>query len=213
MSGGETVLQASWRRAWRDIGAAGTGEAVRDRLLAAWREPARRYHTLQHLAECLAGFESARGLAARPGEVELALWFHDAVYDVRGHDNEERSAAWARDALAAAGVDGAAVARVDALVLATRHAAPAGTPDAMLLVDIDLAILGAAAERFAQYEAQVRDEYAWVDDTTFRLRRREVLTSFLARPTIYVTDHHRGLLESAARANLAHSVAQLEDRP
>lgn len=213
MSGSETLLHASWRRAWRDVGAATADEALRQRLLDAWREPQRRYHTLQHLAECLAAFAAVREAAERPGEVELALWFHDAVYDVRSHDNEARSADWAREALVAAGVGAVAAERVHTLVMATRHAAPADTTDAMLLVDVDLAILGAPAERFAQYEAQVRDEYDWVDDATFRARRREVLTGFLDRPTIYATARFRTLLEAAARANLERSIGQLARRP
>jgi len=69
------------------------------------------------------------------------------------------------------------------------------------------------AERFAQYEAQVRSEYAWVEEATFRSRRREVLTGFLARPTIYGTAHFQALLEAAARANLQRSIERLEARP
>jgi predicted metal-dependent HD superfamily phosphohydrolase len=213
MTGPETLLQQSWRRAWSAIGAIDANDGLRQRLLDAWREPQRRYHTLQHLAECLVHLESARHLAMSAGEVELALWFHDAVYDVRSDDNEDRSAAWARDALLAAGVAADAAGRVHDLVLATRHAALPDTPDATLVVDIDLAILGAPPDRFAQYEAQVWAEYAWVDDATFRRRRHEVLTGFLARPTIYGSEHFRSRLEAAAGANLRHSIERLEGRP
>ena len=213
MSVPETVLQRSWRRAWGEVGASGSGEALRQRLVDAWREPQRRYHTLQHLAECLGELEPVRHLAAAAGEVELGLWFHDAVYDVRGHDNEAKSAAWAADELRGAGVAAAAVERVRALVMATRHAALPETTDEALLVDIDLSILGAPPERFAEYETQIRAEYAWVDEAVFRSRRLAVLTGFLARPTIYATAHFRTLLEAAARANLQRSIAALQGRP
>ena len=213
MNAPETLLQRSWRRAWAEIGASGDGEALRQRLTDAWREPQRRYHTLQHIAECLSHLEPVRTLAAAPAEVELGLWFHDAVYDVRGHDNEEKSAAWATQELLAVGVAAAAAERVHALVMATRHAALPETADEALLVDIDLAILGAPEERFVQYEEQVRAEYAWVEDSVFRSRRIDVLTAFLARPTIYATAHFRTLLEAAARTTLARSIARLERRP
>src|SRR6185295_1221583 len=114
------------------------------------------------------------------GEVEIALWFHDAVYDVHRHDNERRSADWARDALAGAGVAATAIARVEALVMATRHATTTpGSADEELLVDIDLAILGADAARFAEYAAQIRREYAHVADAEFRAGRSAVLAAFL----------------------------------
>ena len=61
--------------------------------------------------------------------------------------------------------------------------------------------------------SEVRAEYAWVDDAVFRGRRRDVLTGFLARPTIYATAHFRALLEAAARTNLERSIARLEDPP
>ena len=133
----ETLLQRSWRRAGSEIGARGDGEALGLRLADSYREPQRRYHTLQHLAEGLAHLDPMRRLATAPAEVELALWFHDAVYDVRGDDNEARSAAWAADELRAAGAAAGAAERVHALVMATRHAALPATADEALLVDID----------------------------------------------------------------------------
>ena len=180
-----------------------------DELVSRYAEPHRRYHTLQHLAECLALFERHRELAQRPGEVALALWFHDAVYELRGHDNEAGSAAWAARALAGAGADAAVAGRVDALVLATRHDAVPDSPDARLLVDIDLAILGAAPARFDAYERQIRDEYAFVPGPLFRAKRAEILRAFAARPALYATPALRGLLEAPARANLARAIAAL----
>nr|HET7859987.1 N-methyl-D-aspartate receptor NMDAR2C subunit [Caldimonas sp.] len=202
------VLERSWQRAWRALGAAGDGAAVRDALLAAYREPQRHYHTLRHLHECIERFDACRDLAARPAEVEIALWFHDAVHDVRHDDNERRSADRACAALTAAGVTGDAVARVDSLVMATRHAsATPGGADEELLVDIDLAILGATPARFAEYEAQIRREYAHVAEAAFRARRSAVLAAFIAREPIYRTPRLRAELETRARTNLALAIA------
>lgn len=206
---GEPAFERSWRRAWTGSGATGEGEALRDRLLAAWSEPQRRYHTLQHLEECLWQFEAHVELARRPAEVELALWFHDAVYEVRAADNEQRSAEWAVAALSEAGVDADACARVQSMVMATRHRAAPGAPDEALLVDIDLSILGADAERFDEYEVQVRQEYAWVPGPLFRRKRRAVLEQFLARPSIFWTPAFHDALEARARANLARSLRRL----
>nr|CBA27394.1 hypothetical protein Csp_A02060 [Curvibacter putative symbiont of Hydra magnipapillata] len=192
---------------WHDAGARTDGTALCDALLAAYSEPHRHYHSTQHLAECLQGFEAVSHLAQRPAEVALALWFHDAVYDVQRHDNEAQSADWARQALTTAGVQADVAERVYELVMATRHTSVPAAGDAQLLVDIDLSILGAEAQRFAQYEQQIRAEYAFVPEDLFRTKRKEVLQSFAERPRIYNTDHFHAALEVRARANLARAVA------
>lgn len=201
------IFPVSWRRAWAGIGAAGEGTALFERLKAAYAEPQRHYHTLQHLGECLALFDGARTLADRPHEVELALWFHDAVYEVKRHDNEQRSADWAREALRDAGVGGDAAQRVHDLVMATRHTAVPAGRDERLLVDIDLSILGAERARFDEYERQIRREYAYVPGFLFRRKRREILKGFLDRPAIYGTPHFHDALEARARENLARAIA------
>ena len=200
-------LQASWRRCWRGIGARSDGDTLLAALLAAWREPQRRYHTLQHLCECIDLFERVGALATHPAQVEVALWFHDAVYDVERSDNEARSADWLREAAGADGVAGDVVERTCGLVMATRHAALPSGIDAQLLVDIDLAILAAAEPRFAEYERQIRAEYAFVADATFVDRRHAVLSTFLERERIYSTPRLHDELEARARANLARAIA------
>lgn len=202
------VLQRSWTRVWQGIGAGGDGEQVRAALVAAYAEPRRKYHSLQHLTECLEWFERVRELPRHAAEVELALWFHDAVYDVKGTDNEQRSADWAAAELVKAGVTPEVIGRVSALILATKHTAAPTEPDQQVLVDIDLAILGAAEPRFAEYGQQIRDEYAFVPEELFKPRRRALLGSFLERPRIYSTSHFHGLLEERARANLRGAVGQ-----
>jgi predicted metal-dependent HD superfamily phosphohydrolase len=205
-------LHASWHRAWRGVGARGEGGPLRDALIARYDEPHRAYHTVQHLRECLGWLDRVGLLADHPAEVELALWFHDAVYDVRRHDNEERSADLARDSLAAVGVDDAVAARVAALVLATRHSAAPSGRDEQVLVDIDLSILGAEPARFAEYDRQIREEYAFVPADTYKLKRREVLQSFLDRPRLYLTEPMHAALEEPARRNLRRAVRRAEGR-
>lgn len=177
-------------------------------LLARYDEPHRHYHTRRHLDECLARLAAVRDRAERADEVELALLYHDAVYDALAADNDARSADLAEEAMRAHGVPADAIARVRSLILATRHVEPPATPDEALLVDIDLGILAAEPARFDEYERQVREEYAWVPGPLFRRKRRAVLEAFLVRPRIYVSgafDHD----EQPARENLARSLSRL----
>ncbi|WP_454827858.1 HD domain-containing protein [Pseudoxanthomonas wuyuanensis] len=200
-------LLPSWQRAWTGMGAAGDGDALYASLLVRYREPQRHYHTLQHLGECLASFDEVRALAQHPHEVELALWFHDAIYEVRRSDNEARSADWAQQVLLQAGVDADAADRVHALIMATLHTAVPVLDDERLLVDIDLSILGAPEDRFTEYERQIRQEYAFVPKWLFRRKRRAILQGFLGRQAIYSTVHFREKLEARARANLQRAIA------
>lgn len=201
-------LRADWDALWQAAGATPTADLFA-RLAAAWSEPQRHYHTLQHLGECLALLPRFATQAEHPVEAGLALWFHDAVYALGGADNEARSAAWAREEMLAAGLPAAMAARVTALILATCHDAIPATADARVVVDIDLAILGAAPERFDEYERQVRQEYGHLPAAAFRHGRTAVLQQFLEREWIYSTPLGREGLEAQARANLARSLRAL----
>lgn len=201
------ALHANWTAAWQALGVAAPDDALRLELQRRYGEPQRHYHTMQHLGECLAWFDREQALAERPGEVALALWFHDAIYDVHAHDNEARSADWARQALQAAGASDASADRVHALVIATRHDAVPEGRDAELLIDIDLSILGAERTRFDEYERQVHAEYGFVPEEIRLPRRRAILQRFLDRPAIYATPRMHALLEARARENLQRSIA------
>jgi predicted metal-dependent HD superfamily phosphohydrolase len=203
------ITVESWQRLWTELGASEVPRGLFNQLVAAYSERQRHYHTLQHMRECLSLFEAAAMLARRPAEVELALWFHDAVYDPKARDNEERSADWAGRSIAAADCDDAVAQRVRAMVLATDGHAASDDPDTQFLLDVDLAILGAAPARFAEFGQQVRAEYAHVPDAEFRTRRAQVLAAFLARPRIFRTAAFHDALEERARANLQQAVVAL----
>lgn len=205
-----SIALDGWRAIWRELGATTVNGGLMNQLVAAYSERHRHYHTLQHLRECLAHADAVRTLARHPSEVELALWFHDAVYDPRRGDNEERSAQWAQASVAAAGCDPAVADRVHALVLATAGHQASDDVDTQLLLDIDLSILGASYARFDEYERQVRREYAHVDDAAFRQGRLQFVRGMQARPAIYATQVYRDALEPRARENLQRSQQTLE---
>lgn len=194
-----------WQRLWNELGLPAPAGLLAA-LLDAYSEPQRHYHTLQHLEECLAHFDALHQLAEHPAEIALALWFHDAVYDVHARDNEARSADWAASALLAAGLALDTCRRVHGLVMATRHDAFPTSLDAQLLTDVDLAILGAGPERFAEYETQIRAEYGHVPQALFVEKRRQILQGFLDRERIFHTQPCQARFEAAARRNLAHAV-------
>ena len=140
--------------------------------------------------------------------VLLAAWFHDAVYDGE-RDAEERSAAWAERALPAL-VDTATVAEVARLVRLTEtHRPDEDDATGCVLSDADLGILAADAARYGEYVADVRREYAHLDDATFTAGRRTVLADLLAKPRLFHTAHAVAHWEQPARAN-AEAEARLD---
>jgi predicted metal-dependent HD superfamily phosphohydrolase len=197
-----TLDQQRWMELWSRLGAQGSGASTFARLTAAYAEPGRAYHTAEHIRDCLAELDLTRDFAQHPDEVEAALWFHDAVYLPGASDNEDQSAELTRTALSIGAVPREVTDRTAALVLATRHAGASSAPDGQLICDIDLSILGREPVIFDTFEQQIRREYAWVPEPTYRRERSALLSGFLRRRSIYQTDQFRHRYEALARANM-----------
>lgn len=200
-----------WQNAWQLIGVNELNiplELYRD-VVTKYAEPHRHYHTLQHLDECLAKFSELKHLATHPGEIELALWFHDAIYDPFRNDNEALSANWAKSSVLSVGIDSIVADRIYALVMATQHRTKPQDSDAQIMLDADLSILGASPERFQEYENQIRREYGFVPETTFRTKRAEILERFISQSTIFHTPLFIERYEPIARLNLKHALENL----
>lgn len=204
-----TDLRGRFTSLVRRLGGSGDARPEADALLAAWAEPARVYHGTAHLLDCLARLDELPATLDGLDPIEAALWYHDAVYDPRAKDNEERSAAWAERALVGLGVAPRVAAEVARLVRLTGHAEPATDEAGRLVCDIDLSVLGLPPAEFDAYDAAIRTEYAWVPEAEFREGRRRVLRALLARDPLYGTDRFRRRYEEPARANLRRALARL----
>ena len=204
-------LRSEWTELLRSLAVPEAAAAVGfDELAAAYAETGRAYHNLDHVAAVLdtvAGLaDAARDLAA----VRLAAWFHDAVYDPRVGDNEERSAALAEERCLAWGIPRTVTGTVVRLILATKtHQADDGDRDALVLLDADLAILGAPPDEYDRYSRAIRQEYAWVPEEDYRQGRVKILRSFLRRRQLFRLEKMRALREAAARDNLGREAAAL----
>jgi predicted metal-dependent HD superfamily phosphohydrolase len=182
-------------------------------ISAAYEEKHRHYHTTQHLRECFQILDDyPDSLDARAHALlECALWCHDVVYEVTPEaNNEAASANWATAALIRLGVGGRDRGTVRDLILATRHITTAPSdPSLDLLLDVDLAILGAPPARFDEYEVQIRGEYRHVPEPLFRAGRAHVLEALGARTQLYRTEALLSRFERQARANLSRSLSAL----
>ncbi len=198
-----------WSKLWHTATNTAPPSDIYARLVAMYSEPHRCYHNLAHIEDCLGEFDRAKQLATDPAAAELAIWFHDAVYDPRASDNEERSAELAKNWLSDVHANDVLKDSVGRLILATKNHDASLHADAPLLVDVDLSILGKPPEQFWEYERQIREEYAWVEQRVFAAKRAEILRRFLARERIYQTDIFFHRMEAQARTNLQASVQRL----
>lgn len=177
-------------------------QKVFNKLIAAYSEKQRAYHTVQHLYECLVLLDSIQPDLKDAYAVALALWFHDAVYDPQAKDNELKSAELLEYYLAQdLSVD--IVQKITRWIVATQKHASTDELDLQFLLDIDLAILAASPERFAEYEQQIQQEYAWVDPDVYSIKRKEVLTHFYQAEPLYQTEYFQQNFEQRAIINLA----------
>lgn len=185
--------------------------AVFGRLSDAYGEAGRAYHTLGHVAACLHDLDALALPASEARAVELALWWHDAVYDPRRADNEARSAALAAEELARLGEPTPRIAEAARLIeLTAGHAPDRSDVCGCALVSIDLAILGAPEAAYEAYAAAIRREYAHLADPAFNAGRASVLAHFLDADSIYPDPVFERRLGTAARANIARELARLE---
>lgn len=199
---------ARWSEIFEEMGLRGEPE-IHAELRRHYSEASRAFHTLHRVWECLELFERVRDSAEYPNELELAIWFHDALYDVRRADNELRSAEWARTVLLASGAAEDMVDRVYNLVLVTSPQAEPESEDECLMVDIDLSVLGARPRRYEEYERQLRLEYRHVPQSLYQSMRKKELRDWLGRPRIYMTEWFRSRYETLARANLQRALRRM----
>jgi predicted metal-dependent HD superfamily phosphohydrolase len=200
------VLRRKWHdllRAWAvdPLLADRTFEEVRERYAGSGRY----YHTLDHVQSVLETVESLGSYARNLNTVKMATWLHDVVYDSRASDNEERSADFAEQLCEKLSIPEGRV--VASLILKTKtHDAGDDDTDSQVLIEADLAILGARDSAYRAYAEKIRQEYAWVPEPDYRMGRRQVLERFLTRPRIF---HLLAHLKEPARRNIAAEIARL----
>ncbi|MGV0744032.1 HD domain-containing protein [Mycolicibacterium sp. XJ870] len=182
-------------------------ERLREDLLARWSESHRKHHNVAHLHEMLDAIGSLadEGVQFDREAVELAAWFHDAIYEIGRDDNEERSAQLALDLLSGSPLRDE-VARL--VRLTKTHRVEDGDVNAAVLSDADLSVLGSEPERYRQYAAAVREEYADIPDDMFKPARAQVLTT-LMEGRLYYTEPGQRRWEETARRNLTAEIAEL----
>jgi predicted metal-dependent HD superfamily phosphohydrolase len=211
------MVPAGLRAQWL---ADGGTDSVLDDVVARYSEPHRRYHGLDHVIAVVQRVDVLMAdhpeLTTHPGDVRLAAWFHDVIYDPRSHENEAQSAAFASRELRQLGLEAERVERVERLVLMTAGH-DVSDDDERVLADADLWTLGGPTDQYRAYGQLIREEYAHVPDAQWKAGRTAFIAQFLTRPNIFATRRGRIEREASARENLTAEALHLttpgETRP
>ena len=206
----ENAMNFHLQQSWRDLLSHWTVDShVADRKFVevrqAYASPGRFYHTLDHVAAVLRTVSRLTAHVRDRNAVELAAWLHDVIYDSKANDNEERSAQYAEALCGELAIPNGII--VASLIRTTKTHDASNDADAQVLLDADLAILGANEVGYLDYAANIRLEYAWVPEADYRAGRARVLRGFLTRPRIY---HFLSDLEESARHNISLEISRLE---
>ena len=183
-----------------------------DEVQARYLESHRRYHTPVHIAHCLQQFDAASGLMDDANAVELAVWYHDVVYDLGVDDNEARSAElFARHG--AGELSDQLIETVCELIMTTMHlcSVPA-TTDQAYLVDIDLSSFGLPREQFLRDSVAVREEFPDIPDAEFYPKQYEFLGALLSREHFCFTEFFLKRHEDQARENISSYLRELSEK-
>jgi predicted metal-dependent HD superfamily phosphohydrolase len=198
-----------WNKLWKSLGAAKDGEDLFYQLINAYNDKNRAYHNISHIKHCLNEFDQIKYRLKNPKEVELAIWFHDVIYDPKSVSNEEESAEFTILELKKSEAPCISIDMVKHFILATKHDRSINTPDSEYLVDIDISIFGYPPKIYMDYEKNIRKEYEWVPEAIYRKKRKELLISFLSRGKIYYTNFFSNKYELQSRSNLKAAIKSL----
>lgn len=188
-----------------------TGTEIGLELFKRYAEPARHYHTLDHIDYCLEMFDQVSGQCKEPDAVELAIWFHDAVYDFPVDNNEQMSAEFFMQAS-----DGKLPDKLRTLIfdqiMVTDHRSEVVSDDQKTLIDIDLSSFGRPWERFLTDGINVRREMGYLEDAVFYRNQIAFMRQLVEREFFYLTSWFQQQYEATARNNLKRYLQSLADK-
>ncbi|KDQ63604.1 hypothetical protein JAAARDRAFT_384709 [Jaapia argillacea MUCL 33604] len=181
-------------------------------------QPWRRYHTIDHINSMLSLCGRYAANLDDPKAVELAIWFHDVIYDPKAThgDNELKSIEEFNKYAVERQLSVPQKTAVAELIHSTiKHEIPGeltavSKNDLSYFLDFDLEVLSRDKEAYEIYAAQIRQEYWHYSDEAYGKGRTAVLETFLRRDKAYFTEAFRTAgHETVARWNLAEEIRRL----
>jgi predicted metal-dependent HD superfamily phosphohydrolase len=200
---------------WKRCQSGGSSKAAVDDVYQEvydyYSESGRHYHTPKHIEHCLTQLDLASDGMEDADAVEMAIWFHDLVFDAQAQDNELKSARRFVE-LADDSMDADFKSRVFELIMATAPPRTPKTTDQEFMLDIDLSSFGLPWDDMLRDSIAVRKESATLSDADFFPGQRAFLESLVNREHFYFTDYFRSRIEESARSNINRYLKNLSDQ-
>lgn len=179
-----------------------------DSLIKHYSEKHRAYHNLEHISDCLEKLDSIPSPIKGRREIELAIWFHDIIYNPYGKNNELKSANMAVSFLNNQDCSEKVKSNIHDLIMSTLHNKIPKNISEKIIMDIDISILGAEYNVYKEYSEKIRKEYKLVPRILYRKKRKEILSNFLKKNQLYHSDYFQ-FLEKDARNNITLEIKEL----
>ena len=178
-------------------------------LKKKYNEKQRAYHNMEHVIDCLNQLDNYEEDIADRDAIELAIWYHDIIYNPYGKDNEIKSAEEASQFMTKQKASINHIEQVYQLILCTLHTKPPANEAQALIMDIDISILGSPEKQYLEYCQKIRKEYKWIPGPIYRSKRKEIMNRFLQRKCLYFTEYYYSKLEKKARINISQEIQRL----
>lgn len=209
----EQYIEGAWLSLMEKLKVRVNSSAEYSKLVRAYQERGRYYHTLGHIRQCLELVDRVRHILHHESTVRFALLFHDLVYDIKKEDKENVNLSAEAAHAAAVELDVLSAGfkhDIKTYIMATHHDdRKLVTVDEEFIADIDLAILGGDEEAYDRYRRGVRMEYASIPDDVFYPRRLAILEGLRARPELYRTELFKKRYLDLAHRNLDHEIREI----
>ncbi|XP_015608136.1 uncharacterized protein LOC107273958 [Cephus cinctus] len=211
-------LEDSWKEATEDFDTS-VCDSWFERLKEMYSEEKRTYHNLDSLCEKLSHYYEIKDNLKNPKALLLALFFQNFEYDPKALDGEDKNLEHFNTFAEEAGISNDSELHSETCALlkaAATHSTEAhkvggafGGEDAHYLLDLDMAVLGAEPERYAEYRERIRGEYSFLSEPMYTALRLKVLQNFVQIPNIFATKEFRDKFEEQARQNIQDEVELL----
>lgn len=195
----QSRFEALWARS---SDSAVNGAEIADTLLKLYSDSGRHYHTIGHIEFCLSLFDQVKDQCTLPDAVELAIWFHDAIYNFPLIENEKLSADYFMNVSEGCMPDELRQ-NVFHQVIATDHKSRPIDQDQQILVDIDLSGFGRPWDHFVRDGLNIRQELAYQDDDQFYQQQISFIKQLAGRGNFYNTPWFQDQFEKTAQSNLS----------